>query len=73
MIETVEEELDEDAKQYPIMKFFKYSHLPEKLQGISKRFARLAVVMAAQPSNAETSAGLRHLLEAKDCAVRAAL
>lgn len=61
------------AQKYPITRFFMYSHLPEKLQAISKPFAELAVVMSRVDRNAETSAGLRHLLEAKDCAVRAAL
>ncbi len=58
----------------PILKYFAYKHLPEKLQAVSKPFYELAEHMAATlPSSAETSAGLRKLLEAKDCAVRAAL
>jgi hypothetical protein len=58
----------------PIMRYFAYSHLPEKLQVISKPFCDLAELMATSlPPSAETSAGLRKLLEAKDCAVRAAL
>jgi hypothetical protein len=65
--------LEVAADNYPIMQFFKYQHLPPKLQEVSAPFAQLAVKMAAQPRNAETSAGLRKLLEAKDCAVRAAL
>ena len=60
--------------QTPIMKFFAYEHLPEKLQAISKPFHGVAVWMdATLPHGAEKSAGLRKLLEAKDCAVRAAL
>lgn len=56
------------------MKFFAYNHLPEKLQVISKPCADLAVQMAAElPPSAELSAGLRKLLEAKDCFVRASL
>ncbi len=59
---------------YPILAYFKYEHLPERLRDISKPFADLAIKMALQlPENAETAAGLRKLLEAKDCAVRAAL
>ena len=59
--------------KYPILEFFKFDHLPEHLQEISKPFANLAHAMAdsTNPTNAETAAGLRKLLEAKDCAVRA--
>lgn len=56
-----------------MLKFFKYDHLPTELQIISKPFSELAEKMAKQGANnpAETMAGLRKLLEAKDCAVRA--
>ena len=48
--------------------------MPEHLQTISKPFGQLATNMAISlPHTAETSAGLRKLLEAKDCAVRAML
>lgn len=58
----------------PILKYFAYEHLPEKLQVVSKPIGDLAREMAATlPPSAETSAGLRKLLEAKDCLVRAAL
>ena len=61
-------------KQYPILKFFRYDHLPDKLQVISRPFSYLAYDMARDlPGGAEVSAGLRKLLEAKDCLVRAAL
>lgn len=57
-----------------IMRFFEYKHLPEHLQNISMRFHELAHHMEATlPSGAEKSAGLRKLLEAKDCFVRAKL
>jgi len=62
-----------DEHKYPIIIFFKYDHLPESLQKVSMPFAALANTMAEAGRNAETSAGLRKLLEAKDCAVRAAL
>jgi hypothetical protein len=62
---------------FPILKFFKYDHLPAQLQDISKPFCDLAEsVVAAHGSGsspAELAAGLRKLLEAKDCVVRAAL
>ena len=57
-----------------LLQFFAFAHLPPHLQAISQPFAELAQRMAdTLPGNPETSAGLRKLLEAKDCAVRAAL
>lgn len=63
----------EKVSNYPILRYFTFEHLPEELQEISRPFAILAAQMAETPRNAETSAGLRKLLEAKDCFVRAAL
>lgn len=58
----------------PIMKYFTYKHLPEKLQKISEPFCELAKIIDEEiPNGPEKSAGLRKLLEAKDCIVRAAL
>lgn len=58
----------------PILQFFAYEHLPERLQRWSKPIGDLAREMEKNlPHSAETSAGLRKLLEAKDCFVRAAL
>lgn len=58
----------------PILKFFAFEHLPPHLREISKPFADLAIKMASDlPPGPELSAGLRKLLEAKDCMVRAAL
>jgi hypothetical protein len=57
---------------YPIYKFFSYSHLPEKLQQVSKPICDLAEQMINDlPDGPEKAAGLRKLLEAKDCFVRA--
>jgi hypothetical protein len=57
-----------------IMKYFEFRHLPEKLQEVSKPFCDVAQMMDTMlPDSAEKSAGLRKLLEAKDCFVRAAL
>ena len=57
-----------------IMKYFEYKHLPEKLQEISKPICELAIeVDSLIPDGSEKSAGLRKLLEAKDCLVRAHL
>ena len=57
-----------------ILRYFKYDHLPATMQEISKPFAVLAYEMVKTlPKNAERTAGLRKLLEAKDCAVRASI
>jgi hypothetical protein len=59
---------------YEILKYFRYEHLPPELQKISKPFHDIAYeIFGELTPSAETSAGLRKLLEAKDCAVRAAL
>lgn len=56
----------------PIIKYFEYAHLPENLQAISRPIGELAKDMdELLPDCAEKSAGLRKLLEAKDCLVRA--
>ena len=56
----------------PIMEFFEYSHLPLYLQEVSGACADLAHEMEGNlPDDPEKSAGLRHLMEAKDCFVRA--
>lgn len=58
----------------PIMRYFSYDHLPEKLQDVSVRFCTLAIFIDNDlPDGAEKSTALRKLLEAKDAAVRAAL
>lgn len=76
-----QEAVERLTKRFGILEFFAYGHLPEKLQEVSKPFSLMAWTMAARagdpdakPSRiAETAAGLRKLLEAKDCAVRAVL
>lgn len=58
----------------PIMKYFAYQHLPEHLQEISKPIGEMAAAFdVTLPDGPEKSAGLRKLLEAKDCFVRAKL
>jgi hypothetical protein len=56
-----------------ILRHFEYDHLPERLQWVSKPFRRLAHDLADQLEGPELIVGLRKLLEAKDCMVRAAL
>ena len=54
------------------IKFFEYEHLPLELQRISKPICELAKLMEETlPYGSEKSAGMRKLLEAKDCFVRA--
>lgn len=55
-------------------RFFAYEHLPENLQSISKPVGDLAKMMELMlPDGDEKSTGMRKLLEAKDCFVRAKL
>ena len=57
-----------------LLRYFEYAHLPEHLQPISRECAVLASRMVTDlPDGPELTAGLRKLLEAKDCFVRAAL
>lgn len=57
-----------------LMQFFKYEHLPAHLQDISRPFAEIAQgIVNSLPNNPERTTALRKLLEAKDCAVRAAI
>lgn len=63
-----------------LLGFFDYGHLPEGLpREVAKRCGEtaweLALRLTAQPTahGAELTTGIRKLLEAKDCLVRAAL
>ena len=59
-----------------VLEFFDYAHLPAHLQEVSKPFYDLAQRMAwdlETERGQEVTVGLRKLLEAKDCFVRAAL
>jgi hypothetical protein len=58
---------------HPLLQFFDYDHLPPHLQRVSQPFRELAVKMCAEFAGSELDAGMRKLLEAKDCMVRAAL
>lgn len=56
------------------IKYFQYEHLPAKLQEVSRPIAELAKLMEETlPDGPEKSAGMRKLLEAKDCFVRSKL
>lgn len=56
-----------------LLRYFSYRHLPAELQDVSGPFCDLAHKMAHVLEGPEATACLRKLLEAKDCAVRAAL
>jgi hypothetical protein len=57
-----------------IMRFFEFAHLPEAQRRISAPAGLLAERMVAElPDGPELTTGLRKLLEAKDCFVRASL
>jgi len=57
-----------------IARFFSYGHLPEPLRTVSLLCHDLAEAMIDRlPDGPELTTGLRKLLEAKDCYVRAAL
>lgn len=66
---------DRHASTQHIMKYFTFQHLPEgPLQDVSRKFYLLAYdLLQVLGDGPELSAGLRKLLEAKDCCVRAAL
>lgn len=56
------------------IKYFSYAHLPPKLQTVSKPLGELAQMLDTMlPDGPEKEAGMRKLLEAKDCFVRASL
>lgn len=57
----------------PIMEYFTWAHLPERLQAVSKPFLYMATHIMARPRSAERTVALRKLLECKDATVRAAL
>ena len=60
------------APEEKMLQLFRYEHLKQELQEISKPFCELARSMCEiLPANAERSAMLRKLREAKDCAVTA--
>jgi hypothetical protein len=53
-----------------VIKWFDYRHLPADLQEVVAPIAALATEMASKGEGPELTAGLRKLLEAKDCFVR---
>ncbi len=65
---------DRPSPSKQLLRYFDYSHLPEPLRTVSEQVATLAYDMERElPDGPEKTTGLRKLLEAKDCFVRAAL
>lgn len=63
-----------DPQCEPLLQFFECDHLPLNLREVASHFRELAIRMVVNlPKNPERTAGLRKLLESKDCAVRAVL
>jgi hypothetical protein len=57
-----------------LLSYFEYKHLPPHLAEVSQQCHQLAHTMAeALPLDPELEMGLRKLVEAKDCFVRANL
>ncbi|QSJ04783.1 sliding clamp DNA polymerase [Cellulosimicrobium phage DS1] len=74
--EKLEAQLEEWSKKphLELVKYFKFSHLPGRLQPISEDFATMVLRLMDSPCKGpELVVALRKLLEAKDAAVRAAL
>lgn len=66
------------AERHPgtehLLSLFTYGHLPPHLQEVSKELAEVAARMAGLLGDGpELTAGLRKLVEAKDCFVRQAV
>lgn len=64
-----------DSKPYDAhRKHFRFAHLKTReMRSVSEAFCNVFDAMGNLPVNAESVAGLRKLLEAKDCAVRSVL
>lgn len=57
-----------------LARYFAWSHLPPHLAEVSRPVCEVMTeLVAVLPDGPELTAGLRKLLEAKDCLVRAAL
>lgn len=65
--------VDAQVQRDALLSFFEYKHLPEHLQKIAKPFCDMAHDLGGMPLDWELISGLRKLLEAKDCFVRATL
>jgi hypothetical protein len=74
MIDSNEQQAPSVRRPNRLLKYFNHEHLPPKLSAVSAPFCQLArEIDETLDESAEKTAGLRKLLEAKDCIVRAAL
>lgn len=74
LIEVIDRLRKDALNGDPMLRHFRYGHLPPHLRVISRKWAELAVATVQDvPRNAERTVALRKLLEGKDCAVRAIL
>lgn len=74
MDELAEAVQDRHPAVQDIAQWFTYAHLSGAAQVTSQACAELATAMVlTTPDSPELTAGLRKLLEAKDCFVRAAI
>ena len=66
--------MSKDYQISPILNHFSYVHLPQYLQDVSAHICDVAIRLdKLLEDNEEKQMGLRKLLEAKDCFVRAQL
>jgi len=73
-LETVDFKALAEQHGDAIVKYFAFAHLKPELKSVSQHFAAVAFALLRDiPRSAERTAALRKMLEAKDCAVRAAL
>lgn len=71
---SIQVNFDYESKNHYMLQFFKYEHLPAHLQTASAPFGLIAQhIVDTMPDNPERTAGLRKLIEAKDCIVRSLL
>jgi hypothetical protein len=64
----------DEIRAEPLLQLFRHMHLKPELRAISQPFGVLARQMVSMlPRNPERTVMLRHLREAKDCAVTAML
>lgn len=58
-----------------LLRWFEYDHLPPHLRGVSREIGEVAQALVSDYGleGPEVTTGLRKLLEAKDCFVRAAV
>ena len=74
MIHEIQPEAEARESVEPILQFFTWQHLPDRLKVVSMPFGMMAQrLVETLPRNPERTVALRKLLEAKDCAVRAAM